>query len=527
MDDRIADAPRVDASARRRVGTSARGGGGMASPWRAEARAHVALALPVTLASLCNRARDLISLGFVGAASATDGLAGAALASTIANVTGNAVVVGLTSALLTLAGQAYGDGRGGEAWAWAQRALACCAATATATAIGWRFVEDALLAWNFDAAIARSCAAYLRGLRPGLFAYAANACAQAWLQAQGCARPIACAGVAATVLHAPTCACFRRMGFGAVGPAYATSVSTSLVFAANATYARLRRNRNGWFRERDEALAERRDACASRVCFKTMFDREGLVLFLKLGVPGVLLMSEWWASEFIVLAAGKLRNPSVAISAMSIYQATNAFAFMVAVGFGAATATRVSNEVGAKDASRAKLAASVALRLIVVVEVAVSATVYLSRERWGAAFTSDHDVRALVSKLMVPLAFYVFFDAVCCVSTSVLRGAGRQAFATPIVLFAYYVVGLPLSAWLAYTGYGAVGLAIGGVVGTATHAGIMTRVALCIDWPTEIARSKHIRGASAVDDDADDLASRLLVDVAADDDDGNAVDALI
>ena len=55
----------------------------------------------------------------------------------------------------------------------------------------------------------------------------------------------------------------------------------------------------------------------------------------------------------------------------------------------------------------------------------------------------------------------------------------------------------------------------------------MTRVALCIDWPTEIARSKHIRGASAVDDDADDLASRLLVDVAADDDDGNAVDALI
>ena len=194
MDDRIADAPRVDASARRRVGTSARGGGGMASPWRAEARAHVALALPVTLASLCNRARDLISLGFVGAASATDGLAGAALASTIANVTGNAVVVGLTSALLTLAGQAYGDGRGGEAWAWAQRALACCAATATATAIGWRFVEDALLAWNFDAAIARSCAAYLRGLRPGLFAYAANACAQAWLQAQGCARPIAFAG---------------------------------------------------------------------------------------------------------------------------------------------------------------------------------------------------------------------------------------------------------------------------------------------------------------------------------------------
>ena len=30
----------------------------------AEARAHVALAVPVTLASLCNRARDLISVSY-------------------------------------------------------------------------------------------------------------------------------------------------------------------------------------------------------------------------------------------------------------------------------------------------------------------------------------------------------------------------------------------------------------------------------------------------------------------------------
>ena len=136
----------VDVDARRRARAS-RDGDGDGDGAAAESRAHVALAVPVTLASLCNRARDLISLGFVGADAATTAeLAGAALASTIANVTGNAVVVGLVSALVTLAGQAYGEGRGGEAWAWAQRALACCAATATATAIGWRFVEKGLLA---------------------------------------------------------------------------------------------------------------------------------------------------------------------------------------------------------------------------------------------------------------------------------------------------------------------------------------------------------------------------------------------
>lgn len=117
---------------------------------------------------------------------------------------------------------------------------------------------------------------------------------------------IACAGVAATALYASACLCFRRMGFGVVGLVYVMSVSMSLVFVVNVMYVWLRRNWNGWFRERDEVLAERRDACASRVCFRMMFDCEGLVLFLKLGVFGVLLMSEWWVSEFIVFVVGKL-----------------------------------------------------------------------------------------------------------------------------------------------------------------------------------------------------------------------------
>jgi MATE family multidrug resistance protein len=61
---------------------------------------------------------------------------------------------------------------------------------------------------------------------------------------------------------------------------------------------------------------------------------------------------------------------------MSIYQVTNAFAFMIAVGFGVATVTRVSNEVGAGNVTAAKLAADVALELIVGVELIVSTLVF-------------------------------------------------------------------------------------------------------------------------------------------------------
>jgi len=483
-----------------------------------EIRAHVAYALPVTTSSLCNRARDLISLAFVGAEASTTTLAGAAVASTVANVTGNAVLVGLTSALLTLAGQAYGAKKYGEVAAWTQRAAVVMFCAAACVAAGWTKIDRALVFLGQDAAISSAAKAYIRGLTPGLFAYAGNACAQAFLQSQGVTRPQAVSGVAATMLHTPWCAAFKAMGFGFVGPAYATSVSTSSVLVWNCLFVRLRRRPNGAFREGDENVARKRDACWRGFSRETMFNRAGLVAFLALGVPGVLTMAEWWASEALIVLAGYLPQPEVTVSAMSIYQATTAFAFMIAVGFGAATATRVSHEVGARNARGASLAASVALCLVVGGELVVSLVVYLLRDHWGAAFTSDARVRALVSKLMLPLAVYVFFDAICCVSTSVLRGAGRQAFAAPIILVAYYLVGLPTSAYLAFTkSRGVVGLAVGGVLGTAAHAAAMTFVAVRVDWRREIERSLDIRRVRAADADDSDSGSDDADDDADDD----------
>ena len=461
-----------------------------------ETRAQLAYAIPVSVSSLCNRARDVVSLAFVGAERDVGALAGASLASTFANVTGNAIVVGLASATVTLAGQAFGAGARERCGACAQRAALATLATCAVIASFWPMLDVLAVKLGQDGEIARRARSYVLGLRPGLFAYGLNVTTQSYLQAIGMTRPQAANGIVATALHPFTCLMFKRLGFGFVGPAYATSVSTTLVLALNVTYLAARR-RPGIFRERDETTAKKRDECWVGFDAKEMFDVEGLKAFFRLGIPGVIVMMEWWASEFAIAMAGLLPNPKVAVSAMSIYQVTNAFAFMIAVGFGASAATRVAHEVGAGDAAAASLAASVALRLIVGVELCVSLVVFLARESWPSVFTSDAEVRSTVSRLMVPLAVYVFFDGLCCVSTSVLRGAGRQAFAAPIVLVSYYVIGLPLSAFLAFAKasptakHRVVGLALGGVAGTAAHAGFMTRVALRLDWRRELVRARE------------------------------------
>lgn len=453
------------------------------------------IAGPVSTSMLCNRARDLISIAFVGRGaygSSTSALAGAALASSFANVTGTAVVVGLSGAINTLAGQAYGAGAYDRVGAVCQRgvvALTC--ACVVIGAVWWRC--DALLrAIGQEEEIAREAGAYARALIPQIFAYAWNICFQAFLQSQAVTAPQAVAGVVATILHAPWCYVLTR-AYGAKGAALATGASTFTVLVVNLTYIfHLRRIENGWFRERDSVLAAARDACWPGWSVERAFDREGMKEWISIAVPSLILMSEWVASELLIVFAGYLPKPDVAVAAMSIYQVTNAFAFMIAVGFGVATVTRVSNEVGAGNVTSAKLAADVALKLIVGVELIVSTFVFASRHRWGALFTKDPAVSSLLAELMIPLAVYVFFDAVCCVSTSIIRGVGRQAFAAPIVLFAYYAVGIPIALLLGFTvsSLRAVGLAIGGVAGTAAHAGVMTLYARRVDWRAEVSTAR-------------------------------------
>lgn len=54
----------------------------------------------------------------------------------------------------------------------------------------------------------------------------------------------------------------------------------------------------------------------------------------------MLLISEWWASETVVILGGLLPDPERQLSAMNIYQLTNAMCFMLPLGMAVAVGTR-------------------------------------------------------------------------------------------------------------------------------------------------------------------------------------------
>ena len=442
-----------------------------------EARAQLGLALPVSLSMICNRVMSLTSVAFVGHLGPLP-LAGAALATTMGNVTGNSIMVGMAGAVSTLGGQAFGAKAYPLLGEILQRALLILTLAAVPIAVAWSAMEPVLVALGQDRDIARASGQYMQTLIPGLFFYAWNICVQAYLQSQRITRPGAVAGVVAAILHVPANLLFINVfGLGFVGAGLATSWSNGVVLAINVSYLCFHPSR------RRLPPAER---TWERWNLKAATSEWGP--FLRLALPGILLMGEWWASEANILIAGWLPDPELNVAGVSIFQVTNALAFMVPVGFSVAVLTRCSNELGAGRPAHARHASTVAFGMILAVEAVISVALLVVRHHWARLYTSDERIVRLVSTLLVPLAVYTAFDGVLCVATGVIKACGRQWVAGPVVFFAYYVVGIPLACVLSFDwglGIGAMGLAIGATVGTVIHSVIIQVLVGRTDWAGE------------------------------------------
>ena len=75
--------------------------------WKEEALEHLFIAMPVSINMLAYRTPWIVSIMFVGRIGETP-LAAASVASTLGNVTGLSLLVGLSSGLATFGAQAFG-----------------------------------------------------------------------------------------------------------------------------------------------------------------------------------------------------------------------------------------------------------------------------------------------------------------------------------------------------------------------------------------------------------------------------------
>ena len=180
--------------------------------------------------------------------------------------------VGMSYALETLCGQAYGARQYSLLGLYMQRAMVVLNATAILLALAWANMDHILLALGQNATISEKAGEYTVFLIPMLFAYASGQPLIKFLQAQSLVIPLMLCTAFSFSCHIPICyVMVYKTGLGSQGAALATSLSNWINVMLLASYVKFSRS------------------CAdSRIPLSFQAFRE-LTIFLKLAIPSAVM----------------------------------------------------------------------------------------------------------------------------------------------------------------------------------------------------------------------------------------------
>ncbi|RYR17676.1 hypothetical protein Ahy_B03g062372 [Arachis hypogaea] len=398
-----------------------------------EVRKQVCLAGPLIMVNLLNFAIELISIMFVGHVSEL-ALSGVSMATSFSSVTGIGLVMGMASALDTFCGQSYGAGQHGMLGVHVQKAMLVLIILCIPISIIWANTKSILILFGQDHEISTEAGRYAQLIIPYLFASSVLQCQTRFLQTQNIGIPMILSSGVATALHAALCwALVLKYDLGSRGAAISNCISYWVNVLILALYIK---------------FSPKFSQTWTGFSVKAFHD---IPSFLKLAIPSaVMVCLELWSFELMVLLSGRLPNPKLQTSVLSICVNTASTIWMIPFGLSGAISTRVSNELGAGNPWSARLAVRVVVVAAIIEGILVATLMIMIRNVWGHVYSNNVQVVRQVGFMLPILAASNFLDGLQGVVSGIVRGCGWQKMGAFINLGSYYVVGVPSAIVLAF-----------------------------------------------------------------------------
>jgi MATE family multidrug resistance protein len=202
---------------------------------------------------------------------------------------------------------------------------------------------------------------------------------------------------------------------------------------------------------------------------------------IALGFPSAMQITlEVGVFALVTALIGRLG--AISLASHQIALNTVSFTYMVPLGVSSAAAVRVGQAIGRKDPQGAADAGGTAIFLGAAFMTCMS-VVLLVVPRWIArAYTPDPAIIQSTIALLAAGAAFQLFDGIQTVATGALRGLGDTR--TPMLCHftAYWIIGLPLGAWLCFRlRWGASGLWAG-----LSLALILIGIVLLLVWQSRV-----------------------------------------
>ncbi|KAL1213132.1 Protein DETOXIFICATION 9 [Cardamine amara subsp. amara] len=403
-------------------------------------------------------------------------LAGIALGSSFANVTGFGVLFGLSGALETLCGQAYGAKQYHKLGSYTFTSMVFLFIISFPISILWMFMNQILILLHQDPQIAELAAVYCLWLIPALFGYSVLESLVRYFQSQSLIFPMVLSSLAALSLHVPLCwLMVHKFEFGVKGAAASIGISYWL----NAVFL--------WvYMKRSRRCIETRIYISKDVFLHTK-------IFFQFAVPSAMMCClEWLAFEVITLLSGLLPNSKLETSVISICLTTSSLHYNLVNGIGDAASTKVANELGAGNPRGARDSASAAIVIAAVESVVVSSTLFLSRNVWPYAYSNVDEVMHYVTDITPILCISILMDSFLIVLSGIVRGTGWQKIGAYVNITSYYLIGIPIGLLLCFhLHFNGKGLWVGIVTGSTLQTLILCLVIGFTNWKKEAIKARE------------------------------------
>lgn len=393
---------------------------------------------PLVVTFLLQYSLTVASVFSVGRLGSTE-LAAVSLSSMTANISGYAIIQGVSTCLDTLCAQAYGRKDYKTVGLYLVRCTYLLMILYIPMFILWVFFSEPIIKYlvgETQEELALLASKYLQVLSLGLPGYIIFENLKHYLQAQG----IFHASTYVLLVCAPLNALFNyllvwdnRIGLGFLGAPLSVVISDWLMCFLLLAYTVYVDGYQCWplLPLSDKKFFQN---------WKKMTD---------LSIPGVLMVeAEWLAFEIITFTASKFGTEVLA--AQSIVSTTCVLLYQVSFAISIAASTRIAWFVGSASKNALLVATKASIYTAGVFGVFNALILYLLRDFFASLYTDNTKVLHIASQVLIVGAVYQINDFLACTTGGILRGQGRQKIGGYLNLISYYAIALPFAFLFAF-----------------------------------------------------------------------------